>query len=389
MGDREAKDMARKEKKRGTPSPKKLVKSSKSLANKENQNGNTCKKTLDFSKEDSENKENEETSKGDSTTASKTEENNNFDHPVYREISLKNGLINRADLSSLKRMCKEQNLESGGKRDMLKLRLKQFHKTQLLRDAGLLPAQNHHRGYDFYLVMDFEATCEERNSPDFPHEIIEFPGVLVDGRTGQQVDSWRQYVRPTLQPNLSEFCTTLTGISQETVDKADTFPTVLENFTVWLEEKGLGSKNTFALVTDGPFDVGRFLRLACEQTQLEMPSWARHWVNVRKGFANFYRTSSTGNIRLPGLATMLERLDLDFEGIPHSGLDDAVNIARVVSRMVADGANLKVNERLDSNPEPVLQLKEGQRSRQLPHVCPVSRGQADSWYGQCRARIKE
>ena len=44
---------------------------------------------------------------------------------------------------------------------------------------------------------------------------------------------------------------------------------------------------------------------------------------------------------------MLERLDMEFDGCPHSGLDDSRNIARVLGRMVADGAVLKVNEMLD------------------------------------------
>ena len=137
------------------------------------------------------------------------------------------------------------------------------------------------------------------------------------------------------------------------------------------------------------------MRLSCEQTGLEVPYWATHWVNVRKGFANFYRTSSSssGHLRLPGLSNMLDRLSLEFEGSPHSGLDDSINIARVVSRysgsplvstncnfiqsltqipsrMVADGAVLKVNERIE------LELSwetESQRSKQLPHVVPVSR----------------
>ena len=41
------------------------------------------------------------------------------------------------------------------------------------------------------------------------------------------MDSWREYVRPVLHPALSDFCTSLTDISQETVDGADTFLTVL------------------------------------------------------------------------------------------------------------------------------------------------------------------
>ena len=251
MCDREARDMARKEKK-GTPTPKKLPSIHKNSDNKENE-GKTCKARLNFPKDDDTNEKVLEEKEEDAPPVS--DNRTSFDHPVYKDISRKNGLVNRLDLSSMKRLCREEGLDSTGKRDMVKQRLKQFYKTRLLREAGLLPAST--RGYDRYLVVDFEATCEEKNSVDFPHEIIEFPGVLVNGRTGEQLSTFREYVRPTIQPKLSDFCTSLTGIDQETVDKASTFPTVLENFEKWMREQGLGTTSTFALVTDGPFDVGR------------------------------------------------------------------------------------------------------------------------------------
>jgi len=381
MADREARDLARKERR---VTPKKPAKTSSD--NKENEM-KPAKKKLSYamkksSKEDEFNDDTEEVKSNE-----KTDENsNNFDHPIYKEISKKNGVINRSDLSTLKRMCREEGVDSSGKRDMVKQRLKQLYKTRLLREAGLLPG--HQRGYDFYLVVDFEATCEERNAPEFPHEIIEFPGVIVDGRTGQQVSSWREYVRPLLRPELSPFCTSLTGITQETVDAADTFPSVLHRFSEWLEQEGLGTSSTFALVTDGPFDVGRFLRLACQQAEVEVPPWATHWVNVRKAFANFYRTNSgsAGQLRLPGLSTMLDKLSLQFQGSPHSGLDDAVNIARVVARLVADGAVLKVNERLSPVP---LEEGEGGRPRQLPYVTSVSKAAAEAWGRSCRYELTD
>ena len=251
MCDREARDLARREKK-GTPTPKKALVIHKNSENKENE-GKTCRARFNYSEDGVKSEEAiDETEKDDSQERVLK---SSFDHPVYKEISRKNGIINRLDLSSMKRLCKEEGLDSTGKRDMVKQRLKQFYKTKLLREAGLLPATI--RGYDRYLVVDFEATCEERNSVDFPHEIIEFPGVLVDGRTGKQLSSFREYVRPTIQPVLSDFCTALTGISQETVDKASTFPVVLNNFQNWMDGQGLGATATFALVTDGPFDVGR------------------------------------------------------------------------------------------------------------------------------------
>jgi len=310
-----------------------------------------------------------------------------YDHPVYKQISRQNGQINRADLSSLKYMCKLEQIDSSGKLNTVKQRLKSHFRNKMLKEAGLMKPSIH-RTFDYFLVVDFEATCESKNLSSYPHEIIEFPGVLVDARTGQEVDSWREYVRPIINTQLSEFCTLLTGIEQSTVDEAATFPQVLASFSAWLGSHSLGSSHTFCLVTDGPFDVGRFLRLSCSQAGLPVPGWAHKWCNVRKAFANFYKQGNSGGYqKLPGLQTMLERLDMQFKGNPHSGLDDAKNIARVVSRIICDGGILKVNERLEPFPE-LHVLKSGNRPR-LQNVAPVPRVEADQYLAKCKAQLTE
>jgi len=378
MCDKEFKDLARREKK-NTPQK---TKSENKVCDDDKENDSrppqSCRKSLDLT--------GCKVGAGCEVIKAKLDENkNSFDHPVYKEIARYNGQINRSDLSTMKHMCRMENIDSSGKRDLVKQRLKNHVRNRMLREVGLLKPSPH-RGYDFFLVIDFEATCEGRNLTEYPHEIIEFPGVLVDGRTGQLVDSWREFVKPVINSELSEFCISLTGIRQETVDLADTFPKVLDRFNAWLETHSLGLTHTFALVTDGPFDVGRFLRLACHQTGLAVPVWAERWVNLRKGFANFYKASTTNHLKLPGLQTMLDKLDLEFEGNPHSGLDDAKNIARVVSRMVADGAVLKVNERLEA--DPVLTDCKGHGGRpRLQHVMPVSRTQAELWFSECRNKL--
>ena len=43
---------------------------------------------------------------------------------------------------------------------------------------------------------------------------------------------------------------------------------------------------------------------------------------------------------------MLTLVGLEFEGQPHSGLDDAKNIARVLLRLIADRAFVRVNEKI-------------------------------------------
>ena len=70
------------------------------------------------------------------------------------------------------------------------------------------------------------------------------------------------------------------------------------------------------MVTDGPFDMGRFLYLQTRHIKMPFPyHYASTWANLRKCFANFYKgdfyKGSSGNNstnRLPGLQTMLDML---------------------------------------------------------------------------------
>ena len=94
-----------------------------------------------------------------------------------------------------------------------------------------------------------------------------------------------------------------------------------------------GITKTFILITDGPFDMGRFMYLQCKYSEISYPEYGMYWANLRKLFVNFYKASFYSNnnhaAQLPGLQTMLSRLGMEFEGQPHSGLDDAKNIARI------------------------------------------------------------
>ena len=103
------------------------------------------------------------------------------------------------------------------------------------------------------------------------------------------MDIFHEYCRPVINPTLSEFCHNLTGITQETVDAADTFPVVHDKFLAWMKSHKLGTEHSFGIVTDGPFDMGRFLYLQINQLKVTYPSYATHWTNLRKCFANFYK----------------------------------------------------------------------------------------------------
>lgn len=81
----------------------------------------------------------------------------------------------------------------------------------------------------YLLVLDFEASCDE-NRGFGPQEIIEFPTVVINTCTLQKEAEFHSYVRPVRNPKLTPFCTSLTGITQDKVDPAPTFPEVWEKY---------------------------------------------------------------------------------------------------------------------------------------------------------------
>lgn len=75
------------------------------------------------------------------------------------------------------------------------------------------PYYYHFQDFHYFVVIDFEATCDKGKNPH-PQEIIEFPSVIVSSVTGQLEACFQTYVRPTCNQVLSEFCKDLTGIQQ-------------------------------------------------------------------------------------------------------------------------------------------------------------------------------
>lgn len=264
-----------------------------------------------------------------------------FSHPVYKEIALANGHINRMTKDELRVKLAELKLDTRGVKDVMKKRLKSHYKKQKLMQTA---AEDGHtdRYYDYICVVDFEATCEEDNPSDFHHEIIEFPMVLINTHTLEIVDSFQEYVKPEVNPQLSDFCVKLTGITQEMVDAAEPFPAVLQRVVAWLQERELGTKYKYAILTDGAWDMSKFLNIQCRISRIRYPQFAKKWINIRKSYGNFYKVPRTQT----KLSTMLEKLGLTYEGRPHSGLDDSRNIARIALRMLQDGCQLRVNERM-------------------------------------------
>eukprot|EP00754_Rhynchopus_humris_P009219 Rhum_TRINITY_DN13964_c0_g1::Rhum_TRINITY_DN13964_c0_g1_i2::g.66327::m.66327/K18416/THEX1, ERI1; 3'-5' exoribonuclease 1 len=189
--------------------------------------------------------------------------------------------------------------------------------------------------YDYFLVLDFEATCDTgTRGLNYRHEIIEFPVIVVDGTTFKPVDKFHRYVRPVLNPVLTPFCMKLTGIKQKDVAAASVLDDVLVELHQWLEQGGyLDPGVRFIFCTDGPWDFRDFFWKHSHEDQRCVSArydYLYKWLDVRKFFEQVHGWSSR-------IIAMLRHQGMSFEGRQHCGLDDTRNIARILSRLLAEG----------------------------------------------------
>ena len=183
-------------------------------------------------------------------------------------------------------------------------------------------------GVQFWLVMDFEATCH-RTDRSWKNEIIEWPCVLISTETHQVVDEFRSMVRPTERPILTPFCTELTSIEQVDVAEAPTLEEVLVSFDRWLTSHGVSESGALS-VWCGDWDLKTCLPNECRRKGLFglVPPVLRRWCNVKIPF-----NEVTSTRKCKGMDGMLETLGLELTGHHHLGIDDARNIAKMVCEL--------------------------------------------------------
>jgi inhibitor of KinA sporulation pathway (predicted exonuclease) len=173
--------------------------------------------------------------------------------------------------------------------------------------------------FDYYLVLDLEATCCDQGSiARNQMEIIEIGAVMVDSTTLTIVDEFQTFVKPVRHPILTEFCTALTSIAQTEVDRAPTYPEASAMLKNWLSGYPNGVFGSW-----GDYDRKQFKKDS-NFHQLPFPIAYPH-INLKKVFSE-----TQGLPKRYGMETALELAGLPLEGTHHRGIDDARNIAKLL-----------------------------------------------------------
>ena len=172
-----------------------------------------------------------------------------------------------------------------------------------------------------YVIVDLEATCWE-GSKVHDMEIIEIGAVLLCGISNQPISDYQKFVLPVENPQLSEFCKKLTTIKQSQIDTSHHFPDVFEEFLEWINQE------EFILCSWGNFDM-ELIELECKRHSMSLPKNFMYHINLKDLYARAYSTKAS-----IGFKQVLRKLDMEFEGTMHRGLDDARNIARVAENLL-------------------------------------------------------
>ena len=173
---------------------------------------------------------------------------------------------------------------------------------------------------DHLLIVDVEATCcNNKTITKDDVEIIEIGAVLLHWPTLQTISTFQSYVKPVKKTQLTDFCTRLTGITQEQVDDAPIFPDVLQQMGI-----DILKEHNIQFCSWSPFDWKQLQR-DCLHHQILPPRVLGQW-DLQVLFRRQQRHSHNMS-----LANALRSVDLKFEGKRHSGMDDALNTARLIS----------------------------------------------------------
>lgn len=161
-----------------------------------------------------------------------------------------------------------------------------------------------------------EASCWLGRPPHGINEVIEIGAVKVNDYN--EVESiFSKFIKPTVNPILSDFCTRLTSITQTDVDRSKTFPFIIQEFMDWI-----GIEEDFVLISWGKYDKQQLIQ-DCELHKMET-EWLEHHFNLKPAYRALKDLKDE-----PGLKKAVKLEGFEFTGIHHRAISDAENTAKI------------------------------------------------------------
>ena len=185
--------------------------------------------------------------------------------------------------------------------------------------------------YRYLYCVDLEATCDEIGESKSPRTLAVFPDqmetieiglVVIDLETLEIVDEFQRFVRPQINPILTDFCKKLTSIQQGDVNSAGTYVEVGQELGAFIARYP-----NAAWASWGDYDARQLERDARFAACPSLLAGLQHF-NVRKWHKGLYDNQQKG------LKQTVEAMGLVWQGKYHRGIDDAKNVASIIKEML-------------------------------------------------------
>lgn len=214
--------------------------------------------------------------------------------------------------------------------------------------------------YDYYCILDLEGKIE----------ILELPVLLFDPNSKQVIDTFHRYVRPVemTETHINSYIQgkygnmKKDGVSVADVwhDTAKPWPEVMNEFEQWLLQHNLKfeknpnseSSHSFAFITCGNWDIRTQIPNQYQICKMDLPNHFTRWINVKQVYNDFFKPKNP----VTGMRGLLGRLRIKMEGTHHLGIDDTNNIAKIVAKLMQEGAIFEINGSRGAN-DPIPQPK--------------------------------
>ena len=177
---------------------------------------------------------------------------------------------------------------------------------------------------DKIIILDTEYTsrkwAQEINFSgphEFP-EIIQIAAIIIDTKTFEELDSFVSFVKPQFNPILSDYIKNLTHITQEQVDTAEDFITVMKKFSSRAWDKDVYSYGNDGIVIAENYWLHK----------INFPFRADMFQDVREIFRAVWIPAEKYMSW-----TINEYFNIENPDQAHDALDDSRNILRAMKKL--------------------------------------------------------
>lgn len=175
----------------------------------------------------------------------------------------------------------------------------------------------------FHVFLDFEMNPIAKSNKEaraiVRNEIVEIGAVKLDD-SYHQIDRFSCYVCPELN-FIERKITKLTGIRQQDIEKAQTLPCALMEFTKWIGQAPVkiyswSESDKIQLMTE------------CQLKKISVPRQFRRWMDFQRVYTRLMGLSEKNCL---SLKNAIGAVDQNFQGEQHRAVNDAENAASLLT----------------------------------------------------------